>query len=203
MQPRHPHKAIGQEWGETFCPCIWSLCQILTQKWSSMTAKKVKSSALKGEAGEMVKTAIYFWIIKETRLIKGAEYFEICWRGEKIRDGGLFLSTAVMACGLVGQLETSPYQLDNKSITLSYIYTGTKTILELNGSVEPEPLKAVSYCIWSSQTLHRPPTLQQTIGGLFTISIPVLFAVGCGPTLWPNSYKFVGQTITNLRNMTF
>lgn len=132
MQLRHPHKVIGREWGETFCPCIWALCQILTQKWSSMTAKKVKSGALKEEAGEMVKTAIYFWIIKETRLMPSQlkelnilKYAD----GGKIRDGGLFLSTTVMVCGLIGQLETSPYQLDNKSITLSYIYTGTKTIV--------------------------------------------------------------------------
>lgn len=32
-------------------------------------SKKVKSDALKEEAGEIVKTAIYFWIIKEVRLM--------------------------------------------------------------------------------------------------------------------------------------
>lgn len=59
--------------------------------------------------------------LKELNILKYAD------RG-KIRDGGLFLSTTVMVCGIVGQLETGN-QLDNKSITLSYIYTGTKTIV--------------------------------------------------------------------------
>lgn len=70
----------------------------------------------------MVKTAIYFWTIKETRLML-SQFKEL--NILKYADGGKnkkwFLSTTVMVCGNVGQLETSPYQLDNKSITLSYI----------------------------------------------------------------------------------
>lgn len=74
----------------------------------------------------MVNTAIHFWIIKETRLmlsqLKELNILKYA-DGGKIRDGGLFISTTVMVCGIVGQLETS-----HTNSTINQLHSRTFTL---------------------------------------------------------------------------